>query len=57
MTEQLPFVSVVIPMRNEETSIGACLDAVLAQDYPPEAMEVIVVDGDSTDRSAATARG
>ena len=48
-----PFVSVVIPMRNEEASIAACVEAVLAQDYPSDRMEVIVVDGDSSDRSAA----
>lgn len=40
-------------MRNEESSIAACIEAVLNQDYPAEAMEVIVVDGDSSDRSAA----
>jgi succinoglycan biosynthesis protein ExoA len=48
-----PFVSVVIPMRNEEASIAACIDAVLAQDYPSDRIEVIVVDGDSSDGSAA----
>lgn len=48
-----PFVSVVIPMRNEAESIGACLEAVLAQDYPRDAFEVIVVDGDSDDGSVA----
>lgn len=46
-----PFVSVVIPMRNEEESIADCVDAVLRQDYPPELLEIIVVDGDSDDRS------
>jgi succinoglycan biosynthesis protein ExoA len=48
----LPFVSVVIPMRNEAGSIAACLDSVLAQDYPPERFDVLVVDGDSSDDSA-----
>jgi GT2 family glycosyltransferase len=47
-----PFVSVVIPMRNEATTIGALLDGVLAQDYPPARFEVLVVDGDSSDDSA-----
>jgi len=53
MSRALPFVSVIIPMRNEEASIGACLEAVLAQDYPPDLLEVLVVDGDSDDGSAA----
>jgi len=48
----LPVVSVIIPMRNEAGSIAACLDSVLAQDYPPERFEVLVVDGDSRDDSA-----
>lgn len=47
----LPTVSVVIPMKNEERSIGACLEAILAQDYPSHLMEILVVDGGSTDRS------
>jgi len=49
--QTLPFITVVIPMRNEARHIGACLDSVLAQDYPPERMEVLVVDGRSDDRS------
>lgn len=42
-----PSVTVVVPVRNEETTIGACLDSVLAQDWRD--LEVLVVDGDSTD--------
>ncbi len=48
-----PLVSVVIPIRNEAESIAACLEAVVAQDYPSEAMEILVVDGDSDDETAA----
>lgn len=51
-----PFVSVVVPMRNEERYIGEALDSLLAQDYPPESLEVIVADGCSTDRSAQIVR-
>ncbi|MBI5740374.1 MAG: glycosyltransferase family 2 protein [Nitrospirae bacterium] len=42
-------VSVVIPCRNEEKFIGACLESLVAQDYPKEKMEVLVVDGRSSD--------
>jgi succinoglycan biosynthesis protein ExoA len=49
----LPFVSVMIPMRNEVHSIASCLDSVLAQDYPRDRFEVLVVDGASTDGSDA----
>jgi succinoglycan biosynthesis protein ExoA len=54
---QLPLVSVVIPMRNEAGHIGACIDSVLAQDYPADRLEVIAVDGESDDDSAAVLRG
>ena len=43
-------VTVVIPAANEERFIGACLDSVLSQDYPD--LQVVVVDGASTDRTA-----
>ncbi len=46
-----PFVSVVIPMRNEGKHIERCLGSVFAQDYPADRFEVIVVDGDSEDNS------
>jgi len=45
-----PYVSVVIPMRNEERYIARCLDSVLSNDYPKERLEILVVDGMSTDR-------
>ncbi|MFI5396502.1 MAG: glycosyltransferase family 2 protein [Candidatus Binatia bacterium] len=54
---ELPLVSVVIPMRNESTHIGACIDAVLAQDYPTDRIEIVVIDGDSDDDSARVLRG
>jgi chlorobactene glucosyltransferase len=42
-----PLISVCIPARNEERNIRACLESVLAQDYP--AVEVIVLDDRSVD--------
>jgi len=42
--------TVVIPARNEEDHIGRCLESVLGQDW--QALQVIVVDGASTDRTA-----
>ncbi len=44
-------ISVIIPCRNEEEYIGLCLDSVISNDYPREFMEVIVVDGESADRT------
>src|SRR5262249_3770510 len=44
-----PFVSVVMPVRNEAGDIENTLRMVLAQDYPADRYEVIVADGESTD--------
>ncbi len=46
-----PLVSVLIPMRNEERFIGACLRSLAAQDYPHDHFELLVIDGESTDDS------
>ena len=51
MDPELPRVSVVIPVRNEEAFIGRNLEAVLAQDYPADRLEILVADGRSTDRT------
>lgn len=42
-------ISVIVPIFNEEHFIGQTLDGILSQDYPADAFEVLVVDGESTD--------
>jgi len=49
MTHSMPFVSILIPVHNEEAYIDRCLKAVLAQDYPIHLMEVRIADGMSAD--------
>ncbi len=44
-------ISVIIPCRNEERFIALCLDSVINNDYPKDALEVFVIDGNSTDRT------
>ena len=44
-----PLVTIIMPIRNEAAYIRRSLGAVLAQDYPPDRMEVLVVDGMSAD--------
>ena len=44
-------ISVICPIYNEERYIGKCIDSVLEQDYSKEDMEVLFVDGMSTDRT------
>jgi len=47
--DESPFVSVIIPCRNEQACIAACLDSVVASEYPKDRLEVYVVDGMSDD--------
>jgi len=42
-------VSIVIPARDEEGNIGACLDTAAAQDHPT--LQIVVMDDGSTDRT------
>jgi glycosyltransferase involved in cell wall biosynthesis len=42
-------VSVVVPCRNEARYIASCLDSILANDWPHDQLEVLVVDGMSDD--------
>ena len=44
--------SIVIPARNEAANIKACVESILAQDYPKEAFEIIVMDDFSEDDTA-----
>jgi len=45
-----PLISVCVPARNEERNIRACVESILAQDYPD--LEVIVLDDRSTDATS-----
>ncbi len=49
--QNCPRVSVLIPARNEETNIGACINGFLAQKY--DNFEIHVFDDQSTDRTGA----
>ena len=42
-------LSVIVPCRNEIRYIGKCVESILAQDFPKNDMEVLFVDGMSTD--------
>ena len=47
--DELPKFSIIVPTKNEETVIRRCLGGLLDIDYPKDKMEIIVVDGNSTD--------
>src|SRR5438128_6037178 len=44
-----PFVSVVVACRNEAAFVDRMLDSVLANEYPRDRLEVLIVDGMSDD--------
>ncbi len=46
-----PKVSLVVVCRNEEKTIRAAVESLLGQDYPSELVEILVVDGMSSDRT------
>jgi cellulose synthase/poly-beta-1,6-N-acetylglucosamine synthase-like glycosyltransferase len=54
VTDDLPLVSVIMPVRNEQKAIRRSLAAVLAQDYPRDRLEVLVADGMSVDGTRAS---
>ena len=47
------FVTVIIPVLNEEKYIADCINSLLNEHYPADRFEIIVVDGGSTDRTVA----
>ncbi len=51
-----PTVSILVPARNEEQRIRECLDSLLRQDYPSEAIEIVVIDDQSEDGTAGIVR-
>jgi glycosyltransferase involved in cell wall biosynthesis len=49
-----PCVSICVPLFNEERDVGECLESLLALDYPRDRLEILVLDGGSTDRTRET---
>jgi len=47
----LPWVSIIIPCRNEEKFIGKCLNSIINNDYSKESLEILVIDGMSEDKT------
>ncbi len=55
MINPLPFVSSLVPARNEAKFLADSLDSILSSDYDPDQMEILVLDGMSADGSVEIA--
>jgi succinoglycan biosynthesis protein ExoA len=53
MKTSLPLVTLVMPVLNEAALIEQSLETVLNQDYPSEQLEILIIDGGSTDGTPA----
>ena len=51
--EHLPYVSILLPMHNEARVAKACLETILASDYPAEKLDVVPIDDHSDDQTRA----
>lgn len=49
LSEQLPFVSIVMPIRNEADFIERAVTSIVENEYPHDKLEIIIADGMSTD--------
>ena len=56
-SQQYPFMSVVVIAYNSEKIITRAIESILAQDYPADRYEIIVVNDGSTDKTAAVVTG
>ena len=48
---EVPKFSIIVPTKDEELVISRCLSGIMDLDYPKEKLEIIVVDGNSTDKT------
>ncbi|MDR2202815.1 MAG: glycosyltransferase, partial [Nitrososphaerota archaeon] len=56
MADVLPKVSVIVSSMNNEETIETCLESLLAQNYPKDHIEIILVDGCSKDKTVQLAK-
>lgn len=56
MNDTLPSISFVIPTFNSERVLDKCLESIRMQNYPSDKIEIIIVDGASSDKTLEIAR-
>ncbi|WNZ29531.1 MAG: glycosyltransferase family 2 protein [Candidatus Bathyarchaeota archaeon] len=50
--KDLPLVSLIVPVKNEEKVVSRLLNAIVCADYPSDKKEIIIVEDGSTDSTA-----
>lgn len=55
--DKSPFISIVVPTKNEEHYIVRCLESIQLLEYPKSKYEFIVVDNGSVDQTVSIAKG
>jgi glycosyltransferase involved in cell wall biosynthesis len=48
-TKDLPSISVIVPVKNSAKTIGDLMESLMSLEYDPGKLEILVVDGDSSD--------
>ncbi|HEY9229507.1 MAG TPA: glycosyltransferase, partial [Gemmatimonadaceae bacterium] len=51
LTQPLPLVSIVVPAYNEEHQIRGAIEAMIAQEYPRDRLQILILSDASTDRT------
>ena len=51
MNTNYPFISVILPIRNEEDKILSTLNSILNQNYKSDKIEILISDGSSYDNT------
>ena len=55
-TEDFPSISVIVPVRNSAKTISDLMDSLMNLEYDPKKLEIVVVDGNSTDGTCKIVR-
>ncbi len=56
MMDNLPIVSIIVPVYNGARTLGRCLESLLSLNYPRDSYEIIVVENGSTDETTTIAQ-
>tara|TARA_B100001250_G_scaffold402989_1_gene416869 strand:- start:1013 stop:2110 length:1098 start_codon:yes stop_codon:yes gene_type:complete len=51
ISDFIPFISIVVPAKNESENIAKCMDSLILQNYPKDRYEIIPVDDGSNDET------